>query len=78
MVVGGVKGRWRRSEEEKEGAGQSYGREVILTVGHTLILDLQVLVGPRAGVGKDVGTRDHDALGPIVASGDGTERRKSN
>lgn len=30
------------------------GRRVILTVGHTLILDLQVLVGPWAGVREDV------------------------
>lgn len=27
---------------------------VILTVGHTLILDLQVLVGPWAGVREDI------------------------
>lgn len=29
-------------------------RKVRLTVGHTLILDLQVFVGSRAGVGEDV------------------------
>ena len=41
---------------------------VILTVGHTLILDLQVLVGPWAGIREDIGTCDDNALGPIVAS----------
>lgn len=41
---------------------------IILTVGHTLILDLQVLVRPGAGVREDVWTRDYDTLGPIVAS----------
>lgn len=37
-----------------EGEFSSHDRRVILTVGHTLILDLQVLVGPRAGVREDI------------------------
>lgn len=59
-----------RSREERERDGFSiHDSRVILTVGHTLILDLQVLVRPRARVWEDVRTRDHDALGPVVASG---------
>lgn len=55
--------------EEKAEEGLSFhDRRIILTVGHTLILDLQVLVRPWAGVREDVWTRDYDALGPIVAS----------
>lgn len=51
--------RRRRDRKEEIGnkggrGGRSYGREVILTIGHTLILDLQVLVGPWAGVREDI------------------------
>lgn len=49
---------------------------VILTVGHTLILDLQVLVGPWAGVREDIWTCDHNALGPIVASGNKKDKKQ--
>lgn len=44
-------------------------RKVRLTVGHTLILDLQVFVGSRAGVRENIWTCDHDTLGPVVAPG---------
>lgn len=37
-----------------EGEFSIHDRRVILTVGHTLILDLQVLVGPWAGVREDI------------------------
>lgn len=68
---------WKtRRRKRGRGLAQSYGREVVLTVGHTLILDLQVLVGSRAGVREDVRTRDHDALGPVVASGGGREAER--
>lgn len=51
-----------------EGAKVSFNdRRVRLTVGHTLILDLQVFVGSWAGVREDIRTRDHDTLGPVVA-----------
>lgn len=39
---------------KEEGAVSINDRGVILTVGHTLILDLQVLVGPWTGVREDV------------------------
>lgn len=41
----------------------------ILTVGNTLILDLQIFVGPWTGVWEDIRTCDHYALGSIVAPG---------
>lgn len=61
---------WRREKVRMEWleGGSIHDRRVILTVGHTLILDLQVLVRPWAGVREDIWTRDHNALGPIVAS----------
>lgn len=40
--------------EQEEGNVSTNDRRVILTVGHTLILDLQVLVGPWAGVREDI------------------------
>lgn len=58
-----------------EGGVSIPGRRVRLTVGHTLILDLQVLVGPWTGVREDIRTRDHNALGPIVASDKGETKR---
>lgn len=54
--------------------GSFNDRRVRLTVGHTLILDLQVLVGSWAGVREDVRTRDHDTLGPVVAPAGGKIR----
>lgn len=41
----------------------------VLTVGDTLILDLQVLVGARAGVREDVHPGHDHTLGPVVAPG---------
>lgn len=38
----------------KGGGGSTHDTRFILTVGHTLILDLQVLVGPWAGVREDI------------------------
>lgn len=40
----------------------------IRTVGHTFILDFQILVGSRAWVGKHVRSGHNGALGPVVAS----------
>lgn len=47
--------------------GQKYKRR-LLTVGDTLILDLQVLVCAGAGVGEDIGPGHHRALRSVVAS----------
>lgn len=47
---------------------------MVLTVGDALILDLQVFVGARAGVGEDIRPSHHRTLGTVVASmwgGDG-------
>lgn len=63
----GWTGEWRVGGEEAKVLFND--RKVRLTVGHTLILDLQVFVGSRAGVREDVWTRDHDTLGPVVAPG---------
>ena len=43
--------------------------EEVLTVGDTLVLDLQVLVGARTGVWEDVGPCHHGTLGPVVTPG---------
>lgn len=53
---------------DEEGVASTHDRRLILTVGYTLILDLQVLVCSWARVGEDVRTSDHNALGSIVAS----------
>lgn len=58
----GRAGEW--GEESVGGGGCD--RVSVLTVGHTLILDLQVLVGPRAGVWEDVGPRHHHTLSAII------------
>lgn len=44
-----------------------------LTVGHAVVLHLQVLVRPRAGVGEGVGAGHHHALRPVVAPVRGQE-----
>lgn len=41
-------------------------RVSVLTVGDALVLDLQVLVGPWAGVWKHIGPRDHHTLGAVI------------
>lgn len=64
-------------ESSREAGGVDLMAEVILTIGHTLILDLQVFVGPWAGVREDIWTRDHNTLGPIVASGRGETKRRN-
>lgn len=49
-----------KKRQTEDGGGREeerfsiHDRTVILTVGHTLILDLQVLVGPWAGVREDI------------------------
>ena len=43
-------------------------KRAVLTVGNTLILDLQVFVCARAGVGEDVRPSHHCTLGTVVAS----------
>lgn len=40
--------------EREKGEFTIHDRRAILTVGNTLILDLQVFVGPWAGVGEDI------------------------
>lgn len=49
-------GKWDRGE----------GGVSVLTVGDTLILDLQVLVGPWAGVREHIRPRHHHTLGAVV------------
>lgn len=49
----------KRKYDEGRVGGEEKGFQVmtegvILTVGHTLILDLQILVGPWAGVREDI------------------------
>lgn len=46
--------RVRVSGKREEGQFSIHDRRVKLTVGHTLILDLQVLIGPWAGVREDI------------------------
>lgn len=37
-----------------------------LTVGDTVVLHLQVLVGPRTGVRKSIRAGNHNALGAVI------------
>lgn len=46
-----------------------YLRGGVLTVGDALVLDLQVLVGSRAGVREDVDPGDDHTLSPVVTPG---------
>lgn len=39
----------------------------VLTVGDALVLDLQILVGPWAGVWEHIGPRYHHTLGAVIA-----------
>lgn len=57
----------------KVGAGE---RVSVLTVGHTLVLDLQVLVGPRAGVREHVRPCYHHTLGAVVTPARGRHEGK--
>lgn len=56
MCSGGGKGTNARGGEWGELGGEvgRGDRVLVLTVGDTLVLDLQVLVGPWAGVWKDI------------------------
>lgn len=48
------------------GLGGGGWKGSVLTVGDALVLYLQVLVGPGAGVREHVGPGDHHALSAVV------------
>lgn len=48
----------------------------VLTVGNTLVLDLQVLVSPWAGVWEHVGPRYHHTLGAVITPARGDSHKK--
>lgn len=47
-------GRGQKGREAERRGFPNRDRRVILTVGHTLVLDLQILVGPWTGVREDI------------------------
>lgn len=51
-------------------------RVSVLTVGDTLVLDLQILVGPWAGVWEHVRPRYHHALSAVITPARGDRREK--
>ena len=55
------------------GAGE---RVSVLTVGDTLVLDLQVLVGPWAGVWEHVRPCYHHTLGAVITPARGRSEGK--
>ena len=53
---------------EQEPLDEGERNEEIRTVRHTFVLDLQVLIGSRARVRKDVRSSHHRTLSPVIAS----------
>lgn len=72
--MGGVKGGMGGAVNGVRGLGGG-DRVSVLTVGDTLVLDLQVLVGPWAGVWEHVRPRYHHTLGAVITPAGGHRRR---
>lgn len=63
---------------DRMGSGRGGKQSELLTVWNTLILDLQVLICARTGVGEHVRPSHHCTLGAVVASTEaGRERNIS-
>lgn len=75
---GGVEGGMVGAVIGVRGVGEVAGgdRVSVLTVGNTLVLDLQVLISPRAGVWEHIRPCYHHTLGAVITPARGDRQRK--